>query len=177
MLSERLKEPWVKVWIVFGMAILLPLVDACALTLPQGPPARNPCAFVDGETVAAVIGSDVEPHPEPAEPESLCRFLDPTTQEQAVMLSVQDDLTESEAAAFSAQISYPDPVVTEVQLDGGRLGGIDTSGFTYCGRERCVTSLPFSTPPYFFIVHVTERSGGIEEAVEIAEATLAGLSP
>jgi hypothetical protein len=149
--------------------------------VPRGPPEDQPCAFASADSVAAIIGIQVEARAEPGGPEHGCRFLDPATKTQVAALTVQDHLTDAEADDFLGQAAqgFPsDATLTEVTLDAGAFGSIPGAAYSYVHREAGpTTSLLFGIPPYVFVVHVDGAIGDLDEAVAIGEQALDRLAP
>jgi hypothetical protein len=161
------------------VATFLLAASACA-TAPFVPARDQPCRFISASAIAEVIGVD-EDNLAPREEldptnENLCRYVDPVSGDQVVMLSVVADETTADEADARTSLIGGDLSSRVIPIAGPLGAPVKTTTIERC-REACVTSVLFSFPPYFFIVHLTNDYGDADDARRIAELVLHALSP
>ena len=139
----------------------------------------DPCALLDSATVEAVMGVGVDDASEhlsgaPVEDIRDCVFF--TGDRVLAILSVRQVPTSAAAGeALIAELTEGYPADAAVE-PGHLASGVPSTAFGYCDAPvYCFSSLAVSIEPYFVIVTIPRRSGGIRQAEALAGAVIQRL--
>lgn len=123
--------------------------------------------------MAAALGIDSLAPREELDPtsENLCRYLDPASGDQIVMVSVVAEETTADEAKARTSLIVADHSPDVRAIRGPSGAAVEATTIERC-RDRCTTSVFVSLPPYYFAVHLTKDYGDADDARRITELVL-----